>query len=216
MERIVAFDLETIADKAMLEFLPEVKPKGNLKDPKKIEEDIKNKKISQVLDMGMDPALNMICCAAWSDNQGNTKSLLLKDESAKAEKDLIMGFWEVMEQYDHFVTYNGRDFDMRCLLLHGMSHGIRPSVNIDKGRYNCGNHTDLRGVLAGEGAFAKGKLDFFAQKFLGRGKTEGIDGSQVQTYWDLELYDEIAKYNEDDAVLTMDLFQMAKTAGLLE
>lgn len=216
MERIVAFDLETIADKAMLEVLPEVKPKGNLKDPEKIKEDIKNKKTSQVLDMGMDPALNMICCAAWADNQGNIKNLLLKDESAEAEKELIMGFWEAMEQYDHFVTYNGRQFDMRCLLLHGMSHGIRPSVNIDKGRYNRGNHTDLRGVLAGEGTFAKGKLDFFAQKFLGRGKTEGIDGSQVQTYWDLELYDEIAKYNEDDAVLTMELFQMAETAGLLE
>ena len=41
MNKIIAFDLETIANKSMVPFLPDVKPSRNLKDPKKIEADIK-------------------------------------------------------------------------------------------------------------------------------------------------------------------------------
>ncbi|MFH1152656.1 MAG: ribonuclease H-like domain-containing protein, partial [Pseudomonadota bacterium] len=111
---------------------------------------------------------------------------------------------------------NGREFDLRIMLLHGMRHGIRPSVAIDKGRYNRGNHTDLRPVLAGEGRFAKGKLGYFAEQFLGRGKTEGIDGAQVAFYWEMGLKEEIAHYNEEDTEITLALYRKAEAAGLLE
>lgn len=255
-KKVVAFDLETIADKQMLACLPEVKPSGRGKSIQEyktelaatlngIEEegfaklparsqkalhtkatksqesidklllDLKTKTDKQKIEMGMNPALNLICCAAWADENGNG-SILLKEETYESEKQLLLDFWAVLAQYDHFITFNGRSFDVRCLLLHGMTHGIRPAVNIDKGRYNRGNHTDLRPVLAGDGQFAKGKMDFFAKKFLGRGKTEGIDGTQVQTYWDLGLYDEIAEYNKEDCQITLELFQMAEIAGLLE
>jgi predicted PolB exonuclease-like 3'-5' exonuclease len=141
---------------------------------------------------------------------------MLENESPEAEKKLLLEFWEVLGDYDHFITFNGRSFDMRCMLLHGMSYGIRPSVNIDKGKYNKGNHTDLRGILAGEGQFAKGKMELFAQKYLGHGKTEGIDGAQVQSYWDMGLTEDIAKYCEEDCMITLDLYKMAEIAGMLE
>jgi len=48
-----AFDLETIANKTMVDILPEVKPAGNLKDPEKIKADIEKKKKDQIADLGM-------------------------------------------------------------------------------------------------------------------------------------------------------------------
>ena len=67
MKKIAALDLETIADPNMLELLPEVTAKKNLKDPEKIEADIAEKKVQQIEKMGLDPMLNMICCAGWCD-----------------------------------------------------------------------------------------------------------------------------------------------------
>jgi len=215
MKKIIAFDLETIADKQMIGLLPEVTAKGNLKDPAKIAADIQEKSDKQIKDMGLSPMMNMICCAGWCDENG-PGDILLADESYAGEKDMLEQFWEVLSKYDHFVTYNGRSFDLPCMYLHGITHGIRPAVSIDRGRYNRGNHTDLRQILAGEDRFAPGKLDFFAKKFLGAQKTEGIDGAMVQDYWNMGLYEDISKYCRQDCQITYDLFLKCEIAGLIE
>lgn len=216
MQKVIAFDLETIANKALIKDLPEVTAKSNLKDPVKIQIDLEEKTKKQIADMGMSPLFNMICCAGWADDKGDTGAFMLEEESPEAEKDLLIKFWEKLSEYDHFVTFNGRAFDLRCILLHGMKYGLRPGVNIDKGRYNHGNHTDLRLVLAGEDQFARGKLDSFARIFLEEQKTEGIDGVMVQDYWDMGLHNDIMVYCIQDCVLTMGLFGLAHTSGLLE
>lgn len=216
MKKIIVIDLETIADPAMIPILPDVKPSATLKDPIKIEADIQAKKKKQIEDMGLSPLYNLICCAGYYDSEGNKGSITLEDETK--EKDLLLDFWDVLSNYDHFVTFNGRGFDLKCMYLHGIGHGIMPSVNIDRGKYNRtgSNHTDLRGILAGEDAFATGKLDFFCKKFLGDHKTEGIDGALVQGYWDMGLKEDIAVYCEKDCELTMRLFEKVKVAGLLD
>jgi len=217
--KVFAFDIETIADKSMLGFLPEVSAAGNLKDPEKIKADIEAKKKKQVAEMGLNPLTNIICCIGWCTEAGPDALLLdhTKPE-VEAEKALIEAWWEIAHQNKdaHFVTFNGRPFDLRCILLHGMALGVRPSVTIDRGRYNKGNHTDLRQILAGEDTFAKGKLDFFAQKFLGKKKTEGIDGAMVQDFWEMRLFEDIVKYCENDTIITYELFQKAWSAGLID
>lgn len=216
MKKVIAFDLETIANKALVKDLPEIKPNGRLKDPAKIKADIEEKTKKQIADMGKSPLYNIICCAGWVDYNGDSGAFLLEDETPEAEKDLLIKFWEKLSGYDHFVGFNSRSFDLRCMLLHGMKHVIRPGVNIDKGRYNRGNHTDLRQVLAGEDRFAPGKLDSFARIYIETKKTEGIDGGMVQDYWDMGLHNDIMVYCIDDCVLTMGLFGLAHAAGLLE
>jgi len=215
-KKIIGFDLETIANKSLISDLPEVKAKSNLKDQEKILLDIAEKKKKQIADMGISPLFNMICCAGWMDSTGKSGALLLEEESQDAERDLLVKFWEILSKYDHFVSFNGRSFDLRCLLIHGMKYAIRPGVNIDKGRYNKGNHTDLRLVLAGEDRFAPGTLDSFARICLGETKTESICGEQVQDYWDMGLRNDIKTYCIQDCALLMGLFGMAHVAGLLE
>jgi predicted PolB exonuclease-like 3'-5' exonuclease len=220
-KKVIAFDIETIADRSMVPILPEVVAAGNLKDPAKIAADIEAKKQRQLLDMGLDPLTNIICVFGWADGENSGTIILPTNENGvDNEKALLLQAWDILGHYDHFITFNGRSFDLRCLLLHGITHQVRPSVSIDAGRYNRpgGNHTDLRSILAGEGPFAKGKLDFFARKFLGAdsGKTEGIDGSLVQSYWDMGLIDDVAAYCQHDAEITYQLWLRCEAAGLIE
>ena len=212
--KVISLDLETIADPVCLDFLPEVTAKSNLKDPVKIEADIQAKKTKQIADMGLDPMMNLICCAGWCD-ENDMGSFSIEDATHEEEKKLLLAFWDKLSGYDLFVTFNGRPFDLRCMMLHGITHGIRPAVDIDSGRYNRGNHIDLRQILAGDGQFAKGKLDFFCKKFLGDQKTLGIDGAKVQSFFDLGLHSDIAEYCEHDSSLTYNLYKKVEIAGLV-
>lgn len=217
-KKVVALDLETIADKTIIPLLPEIKANSRLKDPKKIKADIAAKKEKQLADMGLNPLHNLICSAAWCDENGPgvlTMTANPKDEHQQ-EKDLLESLWDVLAKYDLFVTFNGREFDIRCIYLHGITHGIRPPIKIDNGRYNRGNHTDLRQTLSGFSPFAPGKLDFYLQKFLGYGKMKGIDGAMVQSYFDMGLIEDIADYNQDDAQKTYELYLAVERAGLIE
>jgi len=59
-------------------------------------------------------------------------------------------------------------------------------------------------------------MDFFARKYLGHGKTEGIDGAMVQSYFDMGLHDEIAQYCEEDTRITYDLYLKCLKSGILD
>lgn len=214
-KKVVAIDLETIANKKLISILPKPKPKGTLKKPEKIAADIEAKTAKQLLEMGMNPHLNMICCAGWSDGE-KTGNVFLKEENEEAEAGLLKYFWEIISQYDHFVTFNGRSFDIPCLLYHGITHGIRPGVQINHSRYNQGNHTDLRLALTNGDKYASGKLDFFLRRYVADHKTEGMDGEKVQHYWDMGLHEEIANYCMDDCEKTMKLYRALEVVGLTE
>jgi len=256
-KKVMAFDLETIANRKIVDILPDIKPDKKLKSEdhyaqemtKLIEEkesylrngrsvkaietkifknmnkcqsaqdlidaDIREKKQIQVKKMGLNPMLNMICCAGYysDDDQG---TIDLEDETEEAEADLINRFWSIASKYNHFVTFNGRVFDMKCLLIHGAKQKIFPSVNIDSGRYNKGNHTDLRQIFFGSDTFQKGKLDFVSRYYLGHGKTEGMTGDQVQDYWDIGLTEDISEYCLEDCSITHKLYRVAESGGMLE
>ncbi len=180
-----------------------------------IDTDIREKRQAQVKKMGLDPMLNMICCAGYY-SEDISGAIMLEDETNEAEKHLINEFWSIASEYDHFVTFNGRKFDMKCLLVHGARERIFPSVNIDSGRYNKGNHTDLRHVFFGSDTFQPGKLDFVSRYFLGHGKTEGINGEEIQDYWDIGLTEDISDYCIEDCRITHKLYRIAESGGMLE
>jgi predicted PolB exonuclease-like 3'-5' exonuclease len=58
--------------------------------------------------------------------------------------------------------------------------------------------------------FEAGKLGFFLDMFGLESKTEGIDGSQVQDYWDEGLHQDIGEYCLQDCKQTMALFDKIK------
>jgi predicted PolB exonuclease-like 3'-5' exonuclease len=201
----IAFDIETIADESVLAFLPEVKADTRLKDPEKIVADVDAKRKKQREEMGLNPTQCIVCAFGWCD--GNNSGAILM--AGNDERSVLMSAWEIMNEYDRFVSFNGANFDLPIMKLHSLRRKIMIPMNIkDQGKYSDGNHIDLRGVLTNYDRMARGNLDFFLQYFFGEGegKMEGIDGGLVQNYWEMELFDDIKKYVEDDAKKTWKLY----------
>lgn len=217
MEKMIAFDLETIARPGIVNLLPPVEPKKNLTDPAKIKSDIIEKETKRLSELGASPQTNMICLFAWANDDGYG-CFPLADETAESEKNLLFFIWEKLSEYEQFITFNGMQFDVPCLKLHSLIRRVRPSVNISTKKYDQNsNHIDLRNILTGGGTFAQGKFDFWLKLIFGddKGKTDGIDGSMVQDLWDEGDFETIANYGMKDAVLTWELWKQVNEYYLI-
>ena len=206
-KKVTTFDLETISDKSVIPNLPPVKPDPRLKDSIKIKADIEKKEADQISKMGLNPTMARICCFGWHDGT-KSSSFILKDESSEAEKALLLNAWDVLAEAEHFVTFNGNTFDVPMLLMRSLINRVRPSVKIHNKKYTIQNHTDVRAVLSNWDQYAPGTLDYYSRLLLGRSSKAEFDGSQVQDMWDMELYDDIAKYCEDDCECTFQIFEL--------
>ena len=203
---VVAFDLETIANPAVIPFLPEIELDSRLKDPVKIKADNLKRELKRVTEMGLHPAQNLICCFGWWDVKG-PGHIMLKD--VNSEKDLLLEAWEVLSKYDHFVSFNGNGFDVPVLRMHSLINRVRIPVDISTRRYVIENHTDVRMLLANWETMSKGKLDFYGQLLVGMGK-DALSGDQIQDYWDHGLHEDIGKYCEGDCEIVFKIFELMR------
>jgi predicted PolB exonuclease-like 3'-5' exonuclease len=209
-QSVAAFDIETIADRSLIEMLPPIEAAGNLKDPIKIKADLEKKQQRQIEEMGLDPRWNLICCIAVYDGQKEPRAVLLEEASHDSERKLLEVAWEMLSGYDFFVTFNGCEFDVPILNLHSLFNRVRVPVRIETRKYLVGNHLDLRAILSGWERFAPGNLDYYLRRVLGRSKPKQIDGSLVQHYWDVGMTEDIKTYCLGDARDTFDLYQAVK------
>jgi len=208
--RVLAIDLETIADRELIKTLPPLEVKtGNIKDEEKIKAKQAEAEEKRIENMGLNKFENLICVFSWCDGE-KSGGLLLGNESGEAERKLLLEAWEIINGHSHFVTFNGNEFDVPILNLHSMFRKVRPSMNISTNKYRITNHTDLRSVFSGGDKFAPGNLDYFLRRCLGRSKPEGMNGSMVQDSWDVGLTDDILKYGIEDAENTFALYQYAR------
>jgi predicted PolB exonuclease-like 3'-5' exonuclease len=195
--KAVAFDLETIANPAMIAHLPPIEPNPRLKDPEKIKADIEEKKLKQLEEMGADKFFNLVCCASFKDMETGEVTSYVLDESMD-ERPLIEKIWKHLWQYKRFITFNGMEFDVPILIAHAAIHEVAITVEISTRKYVKDNHIDIRMILANWDKYARGTFDFFCRLFLMEGKPSDIDGSMVQHYWDCGLISKIKAYCEDD------------------
>lgn len=203
----ITFDLETIADKTVIPFLPPVEPDSRLKDSVKIQASIEKKEGERFSKLGLDPTTARICCFGWHDGE-KTNHIMLRDETNSAEFDLLHQVWEVLSKANHFITFNGNGFDIPMLKMRSLINRVRPSVNIATKKWRIDNHTDVRAVLNNWDNYAKGTLDFYSKLLLGKSSKEQFDGSMVQDMWDMKLYKDIGKYCESDVLGTYEIYQL--------
>jgi len=195
--KICVLDLETIANPAAIAALPEAEGKAGTKDPDKIAAQIEVKKKKQIEDLGKNPHTNIICVGSFQDFKTKEMTSFVLDKDLNEAK-MLQDIWDYIYDYNYFVTFNGKSFDIECLRFHSMLHKVPISVAISQEKYKSDNHCDVRMVLAKDEKFAKGQQGFFTQMILGEGKPDGVDGSFVQHLWNCSCYDEIKDYCEDD------------------
>ena len=131
-----------------------------------------------------------------------------------SEKEMLRKFWEIVEKYDTFVTFNGRAFDVPFLMVRSAIHGIRPTKNLLGNRYlnyhpSNARHVDLIDQLTFYGAMRKrGSLHLWCRAFgIESPKAQGVDGDDVKALYEHGKSADIARYNARDLIATAELYK---------
>lgn len=131
----------------------------------------------------------------------------------KTEAEMLKSFWDGAKQYNNFVSFNGRCFDVPYLMIRSAIHKIRPSKNLLSNRYLFSQrmdakHVDLLDQLSFYGAVRrKGSLHLYCRAFgIESPKAGGVTGNDVADLYKTGKCLEIAKYNVGDLVATKELF----------
>jgi DNA polymerase elongation subunit (family B) len=132
---------------------------------------------------------------------------------AMDEAGLLKKFWEIASQYDVFITFNGRAFDVPFLMVRSAVHKVLPTKNLMAGRYLYQHHADavhidLLDQLSFYGAVRrKGSLHLWCRAFgVKSPKSEGVTGDDVSLLFKKKRYLDIAKYNAGDLWATREVF----------
>jgi DNA polymerase elongation subunit (family B) len=131
------------------------------------------------------------------------------------EQAMLEGFWRVAEQYDQFVSFNGRGFDVPFLNVRSAVHKLRPSKDLMSNRYLGSQkfgakHFDLQDLLSFYGSVQKRPSLHLACRAFGitSPKEEGVDGDDVTRLFAEKKFVDIAKYNVRDIMATKDLYRV--------
>ena len=75
------------------------------------------------------------------------------------EKEMLEKFWQGAKEYDEFIGFNSRGFDVPFIMTRSAIHGVKPTRNLMEGRYlyqqRDGKHIDLQDQLTFYGAVWK-------------------------------------------------------------
>ncbi len=128
----------------------------------------------------------------------------------KNEKEMLRKFFELIDEYDAVVSYNGDNFDMEYLKTRSEELGLEHPILKSRRGANFKNciHIDLFNILAkhlsAEVRTRSLKLDEVARYFLGEGKDD-IEIQESKYIWDsneTKKIDKIFKYNLQDCRIT--------------
>ncbi len=124
------------------------------------------------------------------------------------EPEILTSFWETIQRYDQFITFNGRGFDCPFLMLRSSMLRIKPSRNLMPYRYSGKEHCDLLEQLTFYGVVRKFNLDFYCKAFgISTPKDKGITGLELGDLFRDGKYKEIAEYCMGDVQATAELYR---------
>lgn len=129
------------------------------------------------------------------------------------EKDMLEKFWQGAREYDEFIGFSSRGFDVPFLMVRSAVNGVRPTRNLMEGRYlyqqRDARHIDLQDQLSFYGATRKkGSLHLWSRLFgIKSPKEDGITGDDVGRLFKEKKFLDIAKYNIGDLKATKELYE---------
>lgn len=132
---------------------------------------------------------------------------------SRSEKEMLEDFWEGAKEYDTFVTFSGRRFDVPFLMLRSVANEVVPTKELMQGRYlyqqKSVNHVDLQDQLTFYGAVSKKPSLHLCTRAFGieSPKSAGIDGGDVAKLFRMKKFRDIAMYNSRDVVATTELYK---------
>jgi DNA polymerase elongation subunit (family B) len=120
------------------------------------------------------------------------------------ERDLLIRFWEHVEQTDLFIGHNVLNFDLPFIRQRSWILSVRPSRRIDLRRFYSMDLLDTMQIWCNWGATKYPGLDEVGRALGCGGKTGS--GLQVAEWWSAGDITAIADYCREDVRLTYKLF----------
>ena len=213
----IAFDIETIGNRSMVERMPEIDVKvGNLKDPAKIAEKIAEAKADQIDRMALSPLYGRVCAFVAMEDENAVSKECLEAETDAEEVRVIEAVFRAFSG-KRVVTYNGNGFDLPFVYRRAVMLGIDirefgvPTLAEMTARYNNRHHVDLMQVWCGFGNFEK--LDNIAKALLADQKIEIDFRTFPKLIQTPEGRKQLLDYCQQDVNLTLKLWN--RIAGIL-
>jgi hypothetical protein len=211
----VVFDIETLA--LPFENFDEVQQEYLMKFA-----DTEEKREAELLKMNLTPLTAQIIAIAMvnPDTMGgkvyfqSTKEERYFSDDDKVEfvsgdeRSVLSNFWNTIEHYDRFITFNGRGFDNPFIMVRSAVLGVKPTRNLVPYRYDASEHCDLLEQLTFYGVTRKFNLDFYCKSFgIKSPKSEGITGLDLGPLYRDGKFRQIAEYCLGDVIATAQLFK---------
>lgn len=152
--------------------------------------------------------------AVYYTTENETKDEVIGDYVLKprSEKEMLEDFWEGAKNYDTFVTYNGRGFDVPFMFHRSVAHELQPLVEMMEGRYlyqqKSVRNIDLLEQLTFYGAmYRRPSLHLFCRAFGIDSPKEEVGGDDVAELFREKKFRDIALYNRKDVIATTELYK---------
>ncbi len=199
----IYFDIETLpaeeSSHEKLRYLFERKKEKKLKTKKIEDEELGEENNSKsfddfVLKTSFDGGFGRVLCIAYAIDDKPTE-VLCNDGN---EKKTLEQFWNIAQNCDLFVGHNIMDFDLRFIYQRSIVLGVKPTLNLSFARYRSSPIYDTMKEWTKWDTMNKVGLEYIALALGIPTPKEGIDGSQVFTFYKNGKVDDICKYCKRD------------------
>lgn len=159
----LVLDIATCALDGAEAWLPAVKPRGNLKDPAKVEADLADKRAAQIEGLALDLDLCRVSALGVCDVSGwGASPIRVEVAATEADEAILLEHWHSRLREAHLVTFNGLAFDLP-VLARRMLYLKLPALGWNLDRYRS-PHVDLLAKLSDHGARPYRSLEFYARR----------------------------------------------------
>lgn len=139
----------------------------------------------------------------WSNDEKHVKYV------ESTEEKILKSFWDLMNETEQIVTFNGRCFDLPYILIRSALLKIKPAKNLIPSKYDSKFHIDLLEKFSFHGTVKKFNLDFYCTSFgVPSPKARGIDGMEIKNLYEAGHTREIAIYCAEDILATFELYKI--------
>jgi len=209
----IVCDIETVGLPNAAEFLEPVVPDARLKDPAKIEEDIKAKTAARLEKLALDWNVGRIAALGyWTEQWGPRAYACPTEEDEQRELSV---FWH-HAKHRTIVGFNIKGFDLRFLVQRSRYLGV-PYPQLDFSKYSRKGIEDLYLLLTfGDGTYDQGAmrrtLHAFCKRF-GIPVNDSIAGKEIPALVAAGQWDQVLAHVTSDVELTVAL---ARRLGVIQ
>jgi 3'-5' exonuclease len=175
-------------------------------------------KVIVVAMMNPETGRGLVWYEAGEERASRTADDGLFEYVACDEATMLREFWEKVDKFDRFVSFNGRAFDGPFLSVRSAVHGLLPSKNLSGYRYSIESHVDLLEVLTFHGTVSRDQAPSLHSACVAFGipspKTAEMHGYAVGDAYREGRLSEVADYCRKDVEATAALYRRLESTLL--